>query len=190
MNRLLCPGLSHLRSRFVPACNFTWANRKSVDLVVIHSAEAIEKSTTAEALAAWASGPSAPRVSWHYAIDDDSIIQCVDEKHVAWCAPGANRNGIHLEHAGYARQTAEQWRDPYSTRMLWLSARLTADICQQWHIPIEFVDAAGLLAGRRGITTHAEVTKGPGKGKTTHCDPGGHFPMAWYLELVASSSTG
>ena len=170
--------------KFVAARNFTPAARKTVDVVVIHTMEAPEASTTAEAVAAWAAGPQAPQASWHYAIDDDSIVQCVKEEDVAWAAPSRNQTGIQLEHAGYARQTAEQWCDPFSTRMLERSARLVAQICKRWGIPIEFVDAAGLLAGGRGITTHAEVTKGPGKGLTTHTDPGPHFPMTRYLELV------
>jgi len=174
--------------KFVQARSYTPASRTAIDLIVIHTMEAPEASTTAEALAAWAAGPQAPRASWHYAIDDDSIVQCVREKDVAWAAPGANKNGIQLEHAGYARQTAEQWCDPFSTRMLARSAMLTAQICRRWTIPVEFVSAAGLLAGRRGITTHAEVTQGPGQGQTTHMDPGPHFPMARYLELVREAS--
>src|SRR5690606_3616018 len=54
---------------FVQARNFTWANRPRVDVVVIHTMEAAETSTTAENVAAWAAGPSAPQASWHYAID-------------------------------------------------------------------------------------------------------------------------
>ena len=169
---------------FVAARNFTPANRQTVDVVVIHTMEAAEASTTADRVAAWAAGPAAPRASWHYAIDDDSIVQCVKEEDVAWAAPSRNRTGMQLEHAGFARQTAEQWNDPFSTRMLRLSAQLTASICKRWDIPIRFVDAAGLLRDERGITTHWEVTKGPGKGQTSHTDPGPHFPMARYLELV------
>jgi peptidoglycan hydrolase-like protein with peptidoglycan-binding domain len=173
---------------FVQARNFTPANRSNVDAVVIHTMEAAEASTTAERVAAWAAGPNAPRASWHYAIDDDSIVQCVKEEDVAWAAPGCNGKGIQLEHAGFARQTAEQWNDGFSLQMLARSALLTARICRRWNVPIQFVDASGLLRGERGVTTHWEVTKGPGKGKTTHTDPGKHFPMARYIELVAEAA--
>lgn len=169
---------------FVAAKNFTRAGRTTVDVVVIHTMEAAETSTTAENVAAWGAGPNAPQASWHYAIDDDSIVQCVREEDVAWAAPSRNHNGIQLEHAGYARQTAEQWADDYSTRMLRLSAKLTARICRRSNIPVTFVDAQGLLRGDRGITTHWEVSKGPGRGLTSHVDPGPHFPMARYLEWV------
>jgi N-acetyl-anhydromuramyl-L-alanine amidase AmpD len=146
--------------------------------------EAPEASTTAENVARWAAGPSAPSASWHYAIDDDSAVQCVKEEDIAWAAPGRNHNGIQLEHAGYARQTAEQWNDAFSMRMLERSAVITGGVCRRWDIPVVFVDAQGLLRGERGITTHWEVTKGPGRGLTSHTDPGVHFPMARYLELV------
>jgi peptidoglycan hydrolase-like protein with peptidoglycan-binding domain/N-acetyl-anhydromuramyl-L-alanine amidase AmpD len=173
---------------FVQAKNFTRANRTLVDAVVIHTMEAAEASTTAERVAAWAAGPNAPRASWHYAIDDDSIVQCVKEEDVAWAAPGCNGKGIQLEHAGFARQTAEQWSDGFSMQMLARSALLTARICKRWNVPIQFVDATALVRGERGITTHWEVTKGPGKGRTTHTDPGKHFPMARYIELVAEAA--
>lgn len=173
---------------FKQAKNYTKAGRTMVDVVVIHTMEAAESSTTAENVAAWGAGPNAPQASWHYAIDDDSIVQCVREEDVAWAAPSRNHNGIQLEHAGYARQTAEEWADPFSTRMLARSATLTAAICARWNIPIVFVDAAGLLLGERGITTHWEVSKGPGKGQTSHTDPGRYFPMERYLELVRAAS--
>lgn len=164
--------------------NFTWSNRTSVDNIVIHTMEAPEASTTAEAVASWGAGPNAPRASWHYAIDDDSTILCVPEKHVAWAAPGLNKRGIQLEHAGYARQSCDEWFDPFSRRMLARSAKLAAAICRRWNIPVRFVDAKGLLRGERGITTHYQVTKGPGKGRTTHTDPGRGFPMSTYLDMI------
>lgn len=168
----------------VPCRNFTQANRTAIDCIVVHSMEAPEASTTAEAVAAWAAGRRAPRASWHYALDDDSTIACVPEEHVAWAAPGMNRKGIQLEHAGYARQSEAEWFDPFSRRMLARSAKLVATICTRWNIPPVFVDAAGLLRGERGITTHYQVTKGPGKGRTTHTDPGRGFPMSTYLAMI------
>lgn len=164
--------------------NFTWANRKTVDNIVVHTIEAPEASTTADNTAAWGAGPNAPRASWHYALDDDSTILCVPEEHVAWAAPGLNKRGIQLEHAGFARQSYDEWFDPFSRRMLARSAKLAAAICTRWEIPIRFVDAAGLMRGERGITTHYQVTKGPGKGRTTHTDPGRGFPMSTYLDMI------
>lgn len=168
----------------VPCRNFTPANRTTVDNIVVHTIEAVEASTTADRTAAWGAGPNAPRASWHACFDDDSTIECVPQEHVAWAAPGLNRRGIQLEHAGFARQTPEQWFDPFSRRMLKRSALYAAAACKRWDIPVRFVDAEGLMRGERGITTHYQVTKGPGKGRTTHVDPGKGFPMSTYLDMI------
>jgi N-acetyl-anhydromuramyl-L-alanine amidase AmpD len=170
----------------VQARNFKPANREQIDYVVIHSMEAGETAKTAENVAAWFAGKSAPMASAHYCIDSDSIVQCVLEKDVAYHAPGANAKGIGLEHAGYAKQSAHDWADPYSARMLERSAELTAALCRKYEIPVAFVDAAGLLAGERGITTHRAVSAA--FRKSTHTDPGAHFPMNHYLELVLALS--
>jgi hypothetical protein len=102
---------------------------------------------------------------------------------VAWAAPNANRNGIHLEHAGYAAQSAADWSDPYSETMLQLSAPLAADICTRWKIPIVFCPAVDIANGHGGITTHAEVTIAYHT-VGGHTDPGPGFPMAHYINLV------
>lgn len=168
----------------IQAANYTKASRGEVRWIVIHTMEAAEASTTARAVARWFGGLSgtAPRASAHYCIDDSHAIRCVESYDVAWHAPGANRYGIGIEHAGYARQTAEQWADPYSDRMLRISAKVAADECQRWGIPVRYVDRAGLLAGERGISTHNEVTWA--FRQSTHTDPGKFFPMEHYLDLV------
>lgn len=166
-----------------PAVNFRIANRKTVDLIVLHTIEITEASISGDQTAFWMGGryADAPRVSAHYCIDDDSVYQCVRSEHVAWAAPGANHNGIQIEHAGFARQTLEQWQDQYSTRMLELSAQVAALECKQWDIPIKYVEA---IKGARGITTHRSVSRNVGRGRTDHGDPGPSFPMGWYIERV------
>jgi N-acetyl-anhydromuramyl-L-alanine amidase AmpD len=167
---------------FVEARNFTHANRTAVDWIVLHSMEAPESATTAEDVARWFAGPNAPRASAHYCVDVDSIVQCVRDEDVAWHAPGANSKGIGIEHAGYARQSFEEWRDAYSSTMLARSAALVARLCRKWNIPAEFVDRNGLLAGTRGITTHNEVTWA--FHESTHTDPGPYFPIEDYVRDV------
>ena len=124
-----------------------------------------------------------PRVaSWHYAVDANSITQSLHEGDIAFHAPGLNAAGIGIELSGRAKQTAEEWQDPFSRDMLLLAAELVADICRRHDLPIEFVDAAGLVERDRGITTHAEVSKA--FKKSDHWDPGPGFPMGWFLEQV------
>jgi N-acetyl-anhydromuramyl-L-alanine amidase AmpD len=169
----------------IRARHFTPANRSAVDLVVLHSMEAPEKPDTAEAVARWMAGKTAPQASFHYGVDVDSVVRLVADKDVAWHAPGANHNGIGVEHAGYAGQRPLDWADPYSAAMLHLSAQLVAALVERWSVPIKWVGAAELVKGVRGITTHAEVSVA--FKRSDHWDPGPDFPAEGYLELVRNA---
>lgn len=172
--------------KFIQAKYYKKVAVRVIDVVVIHDMEMAEKGDTAEACANYFAKTINTPASAHYCADVDSIVQCVAEHDVAYAAPGCNHNGVHIEHAGYARQTSGDWKDDYSTAMLNMSAVLTADICTRNKLPIEFVDASGLILGHRGITTHAEVSKA--FKLSTHTDPGPNFPLGWYLELVRSKT--
>lgn len=166
-------------SREIPAQPKKW--------IVIHCMEAAETATTAENCAAWFAGQRgpAPRASAHYCVDADSVIQCVPEDRIAWHAPGANKLGVGIELAGYARQSIEEWRDDYSTAVLKSAAHLTWRLCRQFGIPPEFVAAEDLVVGESGITTHGQVTKA--FRKSSHTDPGKAFPMSDFLAMTRSS---
>jgi hypothetical protein len=158
-------------------------------VIVLHCMEWPESATSAEWCASFFAGKQGPppQASAHYVVDDDSVICCVPPDRIAWHAPGANGNGIGIEHAGYARQSRAQWLDDYSLRMLSLSAELTAWLCRRFDIPMQFIVAEHLKRGGRGITTHAEVTKA--YGKSTHLDPGPFFPLGDYLRFVVEAHT-
>ena len=123
-------GFSRATDKVVIARNFTPASRSRGDVkyVVLHTMESPEEADTAENVAAWFAGSTAPQTSAHYAVDNNSIVGMVDESDIAWAAPGANTNGMHIEHAGQAAQTAAQWQDAYSRGELNESAKLCADI--------------------------------------------------------------
>ena len=172
---------------FVQARNYTRVGGRDIDLVVIHTAEAAERLNTAEAIASWAAGPNAPRASWHYAVDSDSVVQSVRDQDVAWAAPGVNHNGLQIEHAGYARQTPSEWSDAYSLAMLNISADLVGQICTRYKIPVRWVSVEGLKRGERGITTHANVSLA--FKRSDHTDPGKSFPKTEYLAKVRLAQT-
>lgn len=172
---------------FVAARHFTEVSiskPREVRLIVIHSIEAPEKGTTAENCARYFATVEKP-VSAHYCIDNNSVIQCVQTKDVAYCAPGANRDGIHLEHAGFARQTVSQWLDEYSRAMLQLSAELVGRVLvHKFDIPIMWLSPADVKGGKSGITSHWNITKAYPERKGTHTDPGPSFPVQKYLDWI------
>ncbi len=166
----------------IPARNFTPANRTKIGLIVLHSAESSERTGAARNTAVWMAGPDAPQASAHYFLDSAEVYRGVRDEDVAWAAPGANANGIHIEHTGRAAQTADEWDDPYSKAMLLQSARLSAALCLKWQIPPVIVGVQGLKRGDRGLTTHASVSLA--FRKSDHTDPGLFFPLDWYQKRV------
>lgn len=166
---------------FVESPHVTKTGGRQIDLIVIHTMEMDEKGETAENCAQWFRNPGA-KVSAHYCVDADTIVQCVRDQDVGWHAPGANHDGIGIEHAGRAKQTGREWGDPYSVAMLERSAALVADLCRTYKIPVTWLYAADLKAGKRGITTHKAVSDAFKRG--SHWDPGTGFPVERYLALV------
>jgi len=165
---------------FIQARWFYKGRSKPVRLIIVHDMEAPETDKTAENVARNFAATDR-KASAHYNIDNNSIVCSVKPDDTAWAAPGANADGIQLEHAGYAKQRVEDWMDPYSLSELKLSAQLTAELCRKYNLPVEFVDSKGLKAGRKGITTHKAVSDAYGG---DHWDPGPGFPMDLYLSMV------
>lgn len=187
---------------FVRAKHYQPANRQTrndVHWIVIHTIETAEKGTAAEACAEYfRQGPKT--ASAHYCIDDNSIVQCVQLGDVAYAAPGVNKYGVQLEHAGYAKQSAEEWQDPFSQAMLQRSARLAAErIAPAFQIPTRYISRKELIEAQkyldrgeavpdhlRGVTTHNEVSQA--FHKSDHTDPGKFFPMDQYLEWMSEAA--
>jgi N-acetyl-anhydromuramyl-L-alanine amidase AmpD len=178
---------------FKQAKHFRTDTRTDIDLVVIHTMEYPERASAAEWCTDFFTDPRSPKgpvvASCHYAVDNDSVTQCVHEKDVAWHTPGSiggrnvNDFSIGIEHAGYASQTAAEWADAYSLSMLERSAELVGDICRRRDIPVRRLTIDELKAGNiRGITGHVDCTKATGTG--SHWDPGPNFPWTWYIERV------
>lgn len=167
--------------------NVTRTSGRVVDLVVVHTMEAAERSDTAEAVARWFARPDT-EVSAHYCVDADSIVQCVREQDIAWHARGANDNSIGIELAGYAGQGPKGWDDDYSWAVLERAAALTSEICARHGIPIRRLRAPQLLARRRGITGHVDTSEA--FRRSTHWDPGPAFPWRRFLRLTRLAGAG
>lgn len=169
---------------YVPARWKTVTSGRHPTLIVLHAMQSPEKPTGAEACANYFKTTDR-KASAHLCIDNNSIVRSVLDKDVAYAAKHANARGLHIEHAGYSAQSAQDWRDPFSDGMLSLSAVAARKWCDTYDIPVTFLDAKELRAGKPGITTHAQVEKAfPSSG---HWDPGPNFPIDYYLTLVDAS---
>lgn len=150
--------------------------------LVVHLTVTREEEGGARLVAGWFSNPSF-KASTQYVVDNREIIQCVPERAYAWSAgTTANKWGIHVEHVGFAGQTAAQWADPYSTAELNLSSALFRELAEKHGIPRRWLTPADLRAGKRGFCTHLDVTNAF-PGETTHWD-GKTFPKARFMRLV------
>lgn len=177
------PNASELVSAFKQARVYKWARREPGDVlwIVLHSSEGLERYDGAEGLMNWAAGPDHPKASWHYAIDADSCTSSVHPECIAGHAKGANTKSIGIEMVGKAEQTEWDWLDDFSFAVMQRTAELVAALCRDWVIPIRYVDAAGLLRGDAGVTTHAQVSKA--FRQSDHTDPGIGFPMTTFVEV-------
>lgn len=169
-------------------------NNHPIDHVVIHSAVMPCEPGRARQLAKM-NIEGTGGGSWHYATDPDETIQCSWDSYVCWAAP-PNPHKIHIEMADFpgpvpgdpvgsarykAARQAWRWVKPNQIKMLHRTARLTAELCLAYDLPPRFRSAAALKAGKRGVTTHAEVSKA--FKQSTHWDPG-FWPRYRFMFLV------
>ena len=172
---------------WMPSPHCSSVPRKLTQFVVVHCTDGHEGPSKAEDVARMLADPLLkPRRSAHYVCDSDSIVQCVRNDWQAWHAGHtANRRGVGVEITGRANQTDEQWLDDVSLATLARASRVVADLCAAYQLPRAFVRAGELVAGVRGITTHAEVSKA--WRETTHTDPGPYFPLDAFVRAVVGA---
>jgi len=170
------------------AKNYTKGPRRNpMRLIVLHTMESQEKPNTAETVAAWFGGKTAPKSSAHVCVDTNSSVQIVDDGDIAWAAPGANNDGLHIEMAGTAAQTPAQWADTYSQGVLHQAAKIAAKWCIKYSIPARLLTPKQVADGKtKGICGHITVTKAfPKLG--SHTDPGKNFPWDQMISLIADN---
>lgn len=162
--------------QYMPAARQSGARADSaITQIVLHDTE----GGTAPSIARYFQSPAAGG-SAHLVVDDDSCYRSLANSIIPWGAPGANEQGLHIEHCGYASWTRVQWCR--HIRMLRRSAWKSAKWCRRYGIPARYLTAADLREGKAGITTHRQVSLA--FGKSDHTDPGAHFPIYLYIMLV------
>jgi N-acetyl-anhydromuramyl-L-alanine amidase AmpD len=166
---------------------FTRGRISPIRVVVIHSMEAPEGPQTAENVANYFRTTST-KASAHVNVDNNSAVRSVADANTAWAAPGANADGLQLELAGYARQNREQWLDAYSRDLLQQAAKVTAEWCRKYDIPARRLTRAELKAGKKGVTSHVDVSAV--YKRSDHHDPGPGFPWDHFLAAVKNELSG
>lgn len=149
---------------------------KSIKWIVVHDTE----GGSAKSVALMFSGQNA-KASTHLCVDEVACYRMLDDKDIPWGAPGANTAGYHIEHVGFASWTRAQWLAHDTT--LRRGAYKSAIRCVSYGIPARWVGPLSLRLGRKGLTTHADVSKWKGT-PGGHTDPGANFPKDVYLNYV------
>lgn len=176
-----------------PPAKSSAGSNKPITRVVIHSAVMPCEPGRARQLAQMnkAGGGGG---SWHYAVDPAEVIQCSYDSVICWHAP-PNGGSIGIEMADWPEPLPDvegsprwlllrrswRWRKPNHIKMLNRTARLTAELCLAYDLPTVFLSPADLKAGKRGVTTHANVSKA--FRRSTHWDPG-YWPRYGFMVLV------
>ena len=162
-----------------PRCRWDGGTRHASDIrnIVIHSAES--PSDAAPGVANY--GASTDRkVSWHVVTDDNVLIRTLPDLTIAWTAPPLNQEGLHIELCGRASYSKAKWYLHQSTlkRGAWQVARW----CRDYKVPSEWLTDLELIDEKRGIVTHAQVSRV--FRESDHSDPGAGFPRSYFMYLV------
>lgn len=180
-----------------PPAHHSGDGNKPINRVVIHSTVSPCVPGGAEQIARYFTTEEAGG-SAHYVIDPETVIQAAWDSVDCWHAP-PDKGTLGLEMCdipgpvpGERRGTARwkalrrswRWVRPAQRQMLNRTARLTAQLCLAYDVPVVFLTARqlkrqGTLA--RGITTHANTSAA--FRQSTHWDPG-WWPRFRFMRLV------
>jgi hypothetical protein len=152
-----------------PAAHVSSGENKPIDRIVLHSTVSPCKAGGARQIAAYFRSQSAGG-SAHYVVDPSEAVQVVYDGVIAWHAP-PNAHSLGIEMCDMPHPTdASRWNDKSHQAMLKHVVRLVAALCLAYDVPPRFRGPIGLKLGRRGITTHANVSAA--FKQSTHWDPG------------------
>ena len=155
------------------------SGRQSViNRIVIHAT--VSPCTPGGAVnnARWFQNPNSGGLA-HYVVDPVEVVQCCPDSIIAWHAP-PNPNSLGVELCDWSQGDPNRWNDYNHKLMLKLARDLVHDVASRHNVPLVYINAAGLIAGKRGVTTHYEVSQA--FHQSNHTDPGpGFAPTMTYL---------
>ena len=150
----------------------------AIGLIVIHCTE----SDSARSSAQWFENERA-QGSAHLVLDDAECYRTLGNEFIPWGAKGANTRGFHIEIAGWARWSRDDWMT--HEHALRRAAYKAAVHAKKFGIPIRWLKPAQLRSGEKGFATHAMCTQAFGG---DHTDPGRNCPtdqlLAWTTEYA------
>lgn len=163
-----------------PAFHTTFGNNKPIKRIVIHSTVSPTESGGARDIAAYFRSEKAGG-SAHYVVDPYTVVQVVHDNVIAWHAP-PNKGSLGVELCDMPDpDSAARWKNAEHRLMFRQGAELVAELCLAYDIPPWFVGPVGLILGRKGVTTHANVSKA--FHQSTHWDPGA-WPRKAFMQAV------
>lgn len=177
---------------FVGACSTEYAahnhggpRTQPIDWIVVHDTEGETALSAArwfvQPLAIGDGGPGSTQV----VVGEDGCYRTLPDDVVPYGAGfHANARGLHVELSGHSTYSRDQWMSRATT--LRRAAAWLASWSRDYGVPLRYVDAKGLLAGERGVTTHREVSRA-WPSDTNHQDPGPNFPMDYLLDLAGGN---
>jgi len=122
-----------------------------------------------------------PGGSTQIVVGEDGCVRCVPDDEIPAGAKPLNERGLHIEFAGYAAWTREQWMARKKT--LETGRRVIRDWSMIYSIPKVLLDATRLKEAYardgKGVTTHSAATLA--FHQSDHMDPGSGFPLDYVL---------
>lgn len=175
-----------------PSAKFSAGDNKPIDRIVLHGTVSPTAEGGARKIAAYFRSTVAGG-SAHYVIDPGEVVQTSYDSVVCHHAP-PNAHSLGVEFCdwvggGDRRSTPlplSRWDDGDHYRMLRLGARLVAELCLAYDVPVRLVGPAGLKLGRRGICEHSDVSEA--FRQSSHWDLG-NFPRRRFIQMVRAEVT-
>jgi len=159
------------------------ANNKPIRRIVLHSTVGPTKAGSARKIAKYFQDPAVPS-SCHYIVDAAESLQLTYDSVVAY-HDGVNVHELGIEMCDYpvtaSKGGLKRWEDADHRALLKNTIHLTVDLLLAYSLPPNWLDVPELLKGRRGITTHNNISHA--FHKSTHWDPGA-FPVVEFMKRV------
>jgi hypothetical protein len=124
-------------------------------------------------------------------VDDHTCFRVLPDLTTPWGAPPLNTSGFHIEQAGFASWSRAEWMQHEAT--IERAAYKAALRCELFKIPPELLSVNELRADfnrhvpRGGVVTHETVSLA--FHDSTHSDPGPNYPLAVFMQHLATYLT-